>query len=353
MDQPDFSKYSEQELRQIRRNIDAERFPERVAEIEGRLAALAAAPPLTEQAPEQTALPVTIAPISRRCTAFFIDCCILILIGWAAGACMFDLLSALGPWGRPLGFAIATAYFGVTQSRSGGQSPGMKILGIKVIAASGASLGMGSSIIRAAIFCFTYFLSGFIASITVWDGWLASCIYTLLFGVSFFSFYLLFFNRVSRQSLHDLAVGAFVVTATHGPLELPQARIWRGHFAIGAAGVAALSVAGLLMASNNQFADMNRVRIAVGALPEVRTAAVSIQYGAVNGMRVSAVIGTVSPDREALARRIAKIALERYPAAARLRTLTVSFAYGYDIGIAQFWRSVDYTYPPLGWRDGK
>ncbi|WP_444844112.1 hypothetical protein [Duganella caerulea] len=44
MNQPDYSKYDQEQLRQIRRSIDAERFPERVAQIEARLAELAAQP---------------------------------------------------------------------------------------------------------------------------------------------------------------------------------------------------------------------------------------------------------------------------------------------------------------------
>lgn len=42
LNQPDYSKYDQEQLRQIRRSIDADRFPERVAQIEARLAELAA-----------------------------------------------------------------------------------------------------------------------------------------------------------------------------------------------------------------------------------------------------------------------------------------------------------------------
>lgn len=45
MNQPDFSRYDEEQLRQVRSRIDAERFPDRVAQIDARLASLANAPP--------------------------------------------------------------------------------------------------------------------------------------------------------------------------------------------------------------------------------------------------------------------------------------------------------------------
>jgi len=48
---------------------------------------------------------------------------------------------------------------------------------------------------------------------------------------------LLMFNRRTRQSTHDLAVGAFVVRAGSGKLRLPQTSIWRGHAAFIAAAV--------------------------------------------------------------------------------------------------------------------
>jgi uncharacterized RDD family membrane protein YckC len=249
MDQPDYSKYSEPELRQIRKHIDAARHPERVAEIEARLAALAAAPREIPAVEEGPALPVTVAGISRRIGAFIIDSLILALIGLIVGACLRDQLAALGPWGRVVGFVIATYYFGVPQSRiGGGQSLGMRILKLRVIRPDGAALGLGAALLRAAIFCLAYFLSGLPAAFITLNEWFASGLSMLLFGVSFCVTYLLLFNRKTRQSLHDLAVGAFVVRATRGPLALPAAGVWRGHSAVVAASLVAFCVAGVWMA---------------------------------------------------------------------------------------------------------
>ncbi|MYN20117.1 hypothetical protein GTP81_25575 [Rugamonas sp. FT107W] len=57
MNQPDYSKYDPEQLRQIRRSIDAERFPERVAQIEARLAELAAQPAASGAHPGASAAP--------------------------------------------------------------------------------------------------------------------------------------------------------------------------------------------------------------------------------------------------------------------------------------------------------
>lgn len=55
MNQPDYSRYDQEQLRQIRRSIDAERFPERVAQIEARLAELAAQPSVSAASPAAAA----------------------------------------------------------------------------------------------------------------------------------------------------------------------------------------------------------------------------------------------------------------------------------------------------------
>lgn len=78
LNQPDYSRYDQEQLRQIRRSIDAERFPERVAQIEARLAALAAQPPASDAgrgasaassaavADQPRADPASYRPVMRR-----------------------------------------------------------------------------------------------------------------------------------------------------------------------------------------------------------------------------------------------------------------------------------------------
>ena len=123
MDTPDYSKHSAGQLRQILGRIDADRFPARVAEIEARLAALAVAVP-DAAAPQ----PTLIAPIWRRLLAFIIDLFLLGLLGTALGALLHAQFTAMGPWGRLVGFVITLLYFDLTQSHlRGGQSAGMPV----------------------------------------------------------------------------------------------------------------------------------------------------------------------------------------------------------------------------------
>ncbi len=66
MNQPDYRKYNEEQLQQILRSIDAERFPERVAQIEARLAELAQQGPVAAAPPKLCADPASYKPVMRR-----------------------------------------------------------------------------------------------------------------------------------------------------------------------------------------------------------------------------------------------------------------------------------------------
>ncbi|NYE63125.1 putative RDD family membrane protein YckC [Duganella sp. 1224] len=350
--QPDYSKYSEQELRQVRKHIDADRYPERVAEIEARLTALAAVPRDTTSVDEDLS-PVTSARLWRRAVAFVLDFALLGIVGAIAGACLYEPLTVLGPWGRVLGFAIATAYFGVSQSHVGdGQSLGMKVLGLRVVTASGTPLSVGASLLRAGIFCLSYFLGSLPSAFSGLNAWVASALSMLIFGVGACSTYLLIFNRKTRQTLHDLAVGAFVVNDARGPLALPTERVWRGHAAIVTAALVAFCVAGVWMALPGSLGDMLRVRQAVMSLPGVSNASVMLNYGPQNArtLSVTAVTDASAQNPEALARRVAKAALENYANVDQMKTVTVTLSSGFDIGIAQVWRSVNYVRTPREWR---
>lgn len=65
MNQPDYSLYDATQLQQILSRIDAERFPERVAQIEARLAELAAQEPAVPR-PAIIADPARYVPVMRR-----------------------------------------------------------------------------------------------------------------------------------------------------------------------------------------------------------------------------------------------------------------------------------------------
>lgn len=360
MNQPDFSRYSAEQLRQILTRIDTRRFPERVAAIHARLAELAALDPAALPADGRNApdAPPEIAGFWRRIGAFLIDMLLLGLVGFGLGMVMHAQFEAIGAWGRAIGFLVAVGYFGTMESRLfDGRTFGKLALDIQVVTTAGAPLGVGTALLRSAVFHVPYFLNNASLGARATNLVLPSIQGLLVFGLGGAITYLYVFNRRTRQSVHDLLAGAVVVRARAAPLP-PLAPVWKGHMAI----LAALSVLAVGTLANFQarFQDsvlqpLLLVRQQVIAMPGVRDVGVfegtswATGNKRVHFLTIRAVTGTAPADEHALARRIAHIALATYPAARRLDTLSVTLVHGYDIGIASDWNAKTFDGPPGAW----
>src|SRR5207237_175886 len=140
------------------------------------------------------------------------------------------------------------------------------------------------------------------------------------------TFYLYIFNRRTRQSLHDLVVGSFVVPA--GAVEPPPGLavprrhlvLVGGWFAIGLA--APIAAAWLLQRwSDEPRAPLAELQAAVAAQPGVRQANVVGGTGWTTGTLTGPSstswlqidVQTTSEDLDALMRWTAGIALDRHP----------------------------------------
>jgi uncharacterized RDD family membrane protein YckC len=364
LEKPDFSKYSEAQLRQILTRIDKARFPDRVEEIHARLARLEAERPTSVDVDEPTPHdgPARIAGFWRRAGAFMIDALLLGLLGQVLGLFVRDQLEALDAWGRALGLVIALAYFGTMESRMfQGRTFGKRALDIKVVAANGAPLSFLKALLRSAIFCIPYFLNNLMLGSGTPNFVLTAIQALLVLGLGGAIVYLCLFNRRTRQSVHDLLVNAAVVRAqtANAPLLQP---VWKGHLAvIGAlfvltSGVTAYSYSAV---AHGALQPLLRAQQQVIRLPGVRAAGVfqgtSFLPGdkRVNFLTVNAVPRVDKADEWALARQIADTTLAAYPAAQELDTMSVTLMRGYDIGIAANWNARTFNASPAAWRDGR
>lgn len=360
MDKPDFAKYSEAQLRQILTRIDKERFPERVEEIHARLAQFEvdrlSRPSVDE--PEQPAGPAGIAGFWQRAGAFIVDSVLLAIVGYGLGVFLGDQFEALGAWGRAVGFVIALAYFGTMESRLfQGRTFGKLALGVKVVTTAGTPLGLGRALLRAAVFHVPYFLNN--AVLGNGDaGPIVPALQTLLVCVLGGAIaYLCVFNRRTRQGVHDLLVGAVVVRA--GTKEVPPLLpVWRGHIAIMATLLVVAMGGGAYLYST--FADgemkpLMALQRQVSRMLAVRTAGVftgTVVNGAGHAryMTINVLMRTGDVDERALADSVAALALDIYPPAREVDTLSVTITHGYDIGIASRWSSNRFAFPPSEWR---
>ncbi len=165
----------------------------------------------------------------RRFFAFFVDSLILGIIGFTLGAIFFDTLSQLGPWGKLLGFLIAVPYFAVTESNvGGGRSLGKRLLRLRVVDAQGNTLPFEHSFARYTVFAAPFFLNKLALPVSKTPWVVFILLGVIVFGVGGATLYLLIFNRNTRQGLHDLAVGSYVVRAGDtGPVETKP--FWKPH----------------------------------------------------------------------------------------------------------------------------
>jgi uncharacterized RDD family membrane protein YckC len=303
-----------------------------------------------------------IAGFWRRTGAFVLDTLVVGLVGLSLGLFLHDQFEAMGAWGRVVGFLVALAYFGVMESRlSHGRTLGKLALGIKVVTAAGAPLGFGKALLRSAVFYVPLFLNGAILGSGQPDLALTAIQVLLVFGLGGTIAYLYLFNVRTRQSVHDLLVGAVVVRArtAAAPRLLP---VWRGHIVAVAAWFALVIGATAYIESMTGYApllSLMSVQQKVNRLPGVSNASVlggtSFATGnkRINYLTIRAVTGSAAVDEKALANSIAKIALATYPYVQQMDTLSVALLHGYDIGIASSWNSKIFNGSPDDWRQGR
>lgn len=230
----DKSKASEQLLVQSDYNGVVISFVSRI-DVSGRESLATNAPPssLGAQTASGTFFPSrAICPLWRRFLAYLVDSLILYLVGRGIGAAFFNTLSQLGSWGRLIGFCIAVCYFASLDSGVGnGQTVGKRLLRITVVGAQGNTISLARAALRFTVFAIPSYLYELQLPRAV-DPLIGSIVLgVIVFGVGGSTLYLLIFNRNTRQGLHDLVAGSYVVNSEPtGPLRTEP--IWDTHWRI-------------------------------------------------------------------------------------------------------------------------
>ncbi len=123
-----------------------------------------------------------LAGIGKRFWATFIDG---IILGIVFGA--IATLTGSGLEGNPLQLALTIAYYWYFLARSNGQTPGKKVLKVRVVKVDGSQLNDTDALVRAVV--------------------------SLVSGGVFLLGYLWAFIDKDNQTWHDKAAGTFVVDA--------------------------------------------------------------------------------------------------------------------------------------------
>jgi uncharacterized RDD family membrane protein YckC len=300
--------------------------------------------------PQQAAPMFTIPPIGgfwRRFWAFVIDAFVLGVLGqilvWSFSSFWFQV----GPYGRLFGQSIALAYFGVMNSRiADGRTLGKRALGIAVVDRAGQPIGLGRSILRTLIVLIPATLNGWSLSVlqTPVAAWFVG---VLVFGVGGAVLFTMIFNQRTRQGLHDMLCGTFVVR-TDGERVAALPSVSRLQWTASAVLLGlAMVMPYVAMSVMNKFigdrlGPMLSLHKKLAADPRFFSASVLDQtFSSSNGpnthaLRISVWCkGRPSEEvREAVLRDIAKQALASVPGIDRFEMMQISIITGYDIGIA-------------------
>jgi len=238
-----------------------------------------------------------------------------------------------------------------------GQTIGKKLLNIRVVDSCNSTISLPKSFLRYSFLAVPFSLNG--AQITN-----EAVIPYLMYLLSFIVFgglcsitYLYIFNRVTRQSLHDLAVGTYVVNAEASSEKLPS--VWRPHLVVvtGLFVTAVLvpvltsdltqseSFKGLLV---TQKAINNNESVKYAGVTEGSTTFASSKSGSktTTYVKAQAFLYKDSVRDSEIAKQLVQTIIYTYPESLNKNLIKVTLTYGYDIGIASKWNSYNYKFNP-------
>jgi len=271
--------------------------------------------------------------------------------------------ASLGQSGRLIGFFIALLYFSFLNSEKfGGQTFGKIFMKIQVVGQNGAPPKIMRTLCRSTVLIIPHFLNGlyFPAEFTYSRfSWLPSVV---LFGLGGGLVYFYLFNRKTRQSLHDIICGTYVVK-NFIPTEFKHLHLSKKHYVVFFCYVFILLVAPFFL-KNSNFLDEDPYKLRfvyneLRAFPN--TEATSVVAG-------KSFLVTTKTKREAhyfnvvmqfypypknlkgLSTHIASSIFENYPEIFKKDIMTITIKYGYDIGIFSKLNTYASQKTPLEWK---
>lgn len=160
----------------------------------------------------------------RRPLALGTDFLILGAIGFPLGEFWGDQFALLGSMGKLVGYTIALLYFSLFNSRFfQGQTLGKRLFGLVVVDKNRNFLSVHTTLLRSLLLLTPLLLAPFFTPTPYRTMAVSTVINGLLVGWGSVIMYLYIFNRQTRQSLHDLLCGSFVIRKKlDAPLPVPQ-----------------------------------------------------------------------------------------------------------------------------------
>lgn len=298
----------------------------------------------------------------RRFFAFVVDGMILAFLGWCIGLFFFETLCELGLYGRLLGFLIAVPYFAVMESNiGGGQSFGKRLLNLRVVDAQGNTLSFERSFARYTICSLPVFLNGISFPFSTPPWVVITVLGPIVFGMPGATLYLMIFNRNTRQGLHDLAVGSYVVRASDTGSVVTKP-IWKKHWAFLGFMFVTFTVITTVFISYTEkwerFPQIMQDLWLIQQMDYVQNASAQ-EPRLISGsgersrkiLTVNIVWAGNPADQEAFAGQAARIILQNDQRVQDYDQLHIVITRGFNIGFASAWHSNTFHGTPAEWQE--
>lgn len=299
----------------------------------------------------------------RRLFALTIDSIFIGIIGLIIGSVGYNFFSQLGGYGRLIGFAIALTYFGFANSSIfGGQTLGKKIFKIQVIGANGETISLPKSLLRYTMLSLPFFFNGApIAPDIMHHPVVMMSLALIVFFMGGSIIYLYIFNRRTRQSVHDLVVGTYVINFDE---PLAAESVWKGHMVTIGIFLVLIIVGTTViipkLAQKKLFAELLIAQQQIQASGMVHYSTLSSgsswTYNSNSDnknehtyLAVNAVMKYRPENFEKSIAEIATLVINSFPSLYEKDSLMINAIYGYDIGIARAWKNQNQQASPAEW----
>jgi hypothetical protein len=231
---------------------------------------------------------------------------------------------------------------------------------LRVVNAAGNYISLKRALTRFTIFAVPYSLYDLTLPQTRTPWIVSSLIFVTVLWAGGSTWYLIVFNEQSRQGLHDLVGGSYVVYDDHsGPVNAQ----YMHRFLLPVLGGVLISVTAASAAiqdwSGKQPADIefHRDSRPIEAMDGVQRARLrdSLSHAPIGGpakkiLRVNITLKSKPVSEDAFADEAARAILHDDRDASEYDELCIRIFYGYDIGISSHWDHREFAHTPAEWQ---
>lgn len=312
----------------------------------------------------------------NRAGAYLIDIIVLGVLGFILGLFWGDAFVQMGGQSMLIGCILALVYFGLGNSKLfNGQTLGKKTLKLQVINANMDTLSISKSFLRALIYTVPYFFLNYRLA-----GWSEFSILYMAKGIFFLTFLILLpihllINTPTRQAIHDLIVGTYVINPEAYPRQKLNKSKSLPTMITGGLAIIILGLIIFMNLRNNEttsiIQELKPIKEQIDKIDKVGYASLARhtsstkklgsddyisknEYLKLNLVLYDNLISNLRPDNiEDLdfVKEAVRIILKDYPDVNNLDYIQVNLIYGYNIGISKSSKSIGFSNTLEKWRE--